>query len=690
MKVNKLHNLGIIAHVDAGKTTFTERLLFVTGKRHFTGEVHNGESMMDHRQQEKDRGITIESAATSIFWNDAQLNIIDTPGHIDFNIEVNRSLRVLDGAVVVFDAVAGVEPQTEVNWILADKYRVPRIGLINKMDRMGANFSKVVQQMDNTFVQKPLPLQVPIVEDNGFTGIIDLINMLSVQWSNLNQIDDFVIAEISEQYQVEAELAREQLIERLATEDEAILEYWAEGQTLTNSELVAAIRRQTIAGKIVPIFAASAYKNIGIQPLLDAITQYLPTPKERPESVDNLNQKLVTHDLDGAFAALVFKVVNDPHGSLAYTRVYRGQLQRADRVLNTRTNKAQKVGPIYEMHANIRTEKSTMISGDIVAIAGLKDVQTGDTLCAEDMPVAFETISVPEPVMEIAIEPRERKNQTKFSLALQILCREDPSLQIKTDSRTGQTCLAGMGELHLEIAVDRLKTDFGITTRVGAPQVAYRETLIKATEIHALHRKQTGGLGQFAEVKLQFIPFTEEELSSSNTYEEITFENKIVGGVIPQEFIPAVETGIRQSANEGIISHYPCGGFKVELIDGSYHQNDSSQMAFSLVAKQAVKKLKEIACIQLLEPIMKIDINIPSEYIGSVIGDLNRRRGQVIEQNSELQRAVLKARAPLAEMFGYIGCLRAITAGRGQFTMSFSHYETVPKVLVTNIIGDEK
>ncbi|MDE1461873.1 elongation factor G [Spartinivicinus poritis] len=689
MNINKLHNLGIIAHVDAGKTTFTERLLFVTGKRHYTGEVHNGESMMDHRQQEKDRGITIESTATSIFWNDAQLNIIDTPGHIDFNIEVNRSLRVLDGAVVVFDAVAGVEPQTEVNWILADKYRVPRIGLINKMDRIGANFSKVVQQMESTFAQKPLPLQMPIIDEDGFTGIIDLLNMHSAQWSHLNQIDDFVITEIPEQYKVEAELAREQLVERLAAEDEAILESWAEGKIPANSELVAAIRRQTIAGKIVPIFAASAYKNIGIQPALDAITQYLPMPIERPESVDNLTQKLVTNELDGAFAALVFKVVNDPHGSLAYTRVYRGQLQRADKLLNTRTTKVQKVGPIYEMHANIRTEKPAMVCGDIVAIAGLKDVQTGDTLCAEDMPVAFETITAPEPVMEMAIEPGERKNQTKFSLALQALCREDPSLQIKTDSRTGQTCLAGMGELHLEIAIDRLKTDFGITTRVGAPQVAHRETLIKATEVHALHRKQTGGLGQFAEVKLQFIPFAKEELDSSNAYEEVIFENKIIGGVIPQEFIPAVEAGIRQSANEGIVSLYPCGGFKVELIDGSYHQNDSSPMAFSLAAKQAVKKLKETACIQLLEPIMKIDINIPSEHIGSVIGDINRRRGQVIEQNNESQRAVLKAQAPLAEMFGYIGCLRALTAGRGQFTMSFSHYETVPSMLITNIIGDK-
>ncbi|MBD9392554.1 elongation factor G [Acidovorax sp. ACV01] len=657
-----LRNLGVIAHVDAGKTTTTERILFYTGESHRIGEVHDGTAHMDFDPQEQKRGITINSAAVTVHWKGTQLNLIDTPGHIDFNIEVNRSLRVLDGAVVVFDGVAGVEPQTETNWRLADKYRVPRIAFINKLDRVGADFHRVVAMMEERLGVRVVPLQIPIGAEGDFRGVVDLLSLRARIWDKDDASAPYREADVPAELLEQALRSRARLVEAAVEQDEAALQAYVNGEEIAVDVLHAAIRKGVLAGAFVPALAGSAFKNRGVEPLLDAVVDYLPSPDD-----------IVREGSETAadpFKALAFKVVTDDHGAKVFVRVYAGRLARGDVVLNTSTGKTERVSRLYEVHADKHIERDELVAGDIAAVVGLKDTLTGHTLSDPAHPVVLEQISVPEPVIHVAIEPKASADQQGLSKALQSLLREDPSLRLQHDAESGQTILSGMGELQLEVSIEKLRARHGVNVSVGRPQVAYRETISKSVEVHHVHKKQSGGPGQFAEVRLLLEPLPRGE--------GIRFDNRIVGGAVPREFIPAVEAGIRRAALAGVVAGFPAVDFAATLVDGSFHERDSSTLAFELAAMAAFREGFAKAAPQVLEPVMAVEVITPADYLGDAIGDLNRRRGLVRGQGQRGNAATVEAEVPLKEMFGYIGSLRALSSGRAQYSMQLDHYGVVP------------
>ena len=660
-----LRNIGIIAHVDAGKTTTTERILFYTGANHRVGEVHDGNTTMDFDPQERARGITINSAATTVFWRDAQINVIDTPGHIDFNIEVNRSLRVLDGAVVVFDGVAGVEPQTETNWRLADKYRVPRLAFINKLDRVGADHPRVVQMMRERLGVTPLVLQLPIGAEDTFRGVVDLLGQRALLWSGVAG-EPVAVEAIPEAMQIAAAAARERLIEAVVEHDDDLLSAWLNGTEPSLEQLRTGIRRGTLAGDFVPVLTGSAFKNRGVEPLLDAIVDYLPAPGETRGDATQPKS-----DPEGPLAALAFKVVSDEHGAMTFVRVYRGRLHAGDSVLNTVTGKPERVSRLYEVHADKHEERTSLQAGDIAAIVGLKDTLTGHTLTANTAAarahsLVLEQIVVPEPVIDIAIEPKTQADSQQLGKALHALVKEDPSLRVSFDAESGQTILSGMGELQLEVTLEKLRARHHVEVSSGRPQVAYRETISAVARVIHVHKKQSGGPGQFAEVTLELNPLARGE--------GVRFRSEIVGGAIPREFIPAVEAGVRRAAQTGGIGGFPVVDFEAVLLDGRFHERDSSTLAFELAAAAAFREASAKAQPQLLEPLMAVEVITPADYLGDVIGDLHRRRGAVRSQEPRGTASVVVAHVPLKEMFGYIGHLRALSSGRAQYSMQFDHY----------------
>ena len=660
-----LRNIGIIAHVDAGKTTTTERILFYTGENHRVGEVHDGNTTMDFDPQERARGITINSAAITVHWNGTQINLIDTPGHIDFNIEVNRSLRVLDGAVVVFDGVAGVEPQTETNWRLADKYRVPRIAFVNKLDRTGADFARVVAMMQERLGVTALPLQIPIGAEADFRGVVDLLHMHALVWDKDDASAPPRVTDVPAELLDEARCARARLVEAIVEQDDATLDAWLRGDEIALAALQACLRKGTLAAAFVPVLAGSAFKNRGVEPLLDAVVDYLPRPGEVTNEDETLNA-----DPAAPFAALAFKVVADDHGAMTFVRVYRGRLARGASVFNATTGRSERVSRIYEVHANQHIEKTELVAGDIAAVVGLKDTLTGHTLADRDHPVHLEEISVPDPVIDVAIEPRTQADQQSLAKALQAMLREDPSLKLRQDADSGQTILSGMGELQLEVSVEKLRARHGVEVSVGRPQVAYRETISTESEVHHVHKKQTGGPGQFAELKLRLAPLARGE--------GFRFVNESVGGAIPREFIPAIEAGIRRAAQVGVAGGFPTVDFEATVLDGGFHERDSSSLAFELAAAAAYREAAALATPLVLEPVMAVEVITPIEHLGDVIGDLHRRRGNVHGQTQRGNASVVTATVPLKEMFGYIGHLRAMTSGRAQYSMQTSHYDVAP------------
>jgi elongation factor G len=659
-----LRNIGVIAHVDAGKTTTTERILFYTGENHRIGEVHDGTTRMDFDPQERQRGITINSAAITVHWKGAQINLIDTPGHIDFNIEVNRSLRVLDGAVVVFDGVAGVEPQTETNWRLADKYRVPRIAFVNKLDRVGADFARVVAMIEDRLGVKALPLQLPIGVEGDFRGLIDLLRLRALVWEKDDASQPFEERDIPAAMQDAAARQRARLVEAVAEQDDTVLEAYLRGEEPTLDQLRHCIRKGVLAGAFVPVLAGAAFKNRGVEPLLDAVVDYLP----RPDEVQGIDGQAT--DAQAPLAALAFKVVADEHGAMVFVRLYRGRLKRGDVVLNATTGRSERVSRLYEVRADDRIERDELVAGDIAAVVGLKETLTGHTLCDRQHPIHLEQISVPEPALHLAIEPKTQADQQGLSLALQTLVREDPSLQVRHDNESGQTILSGMGELQLEVSIEKLRARHGIEVSVGRPQVAYRETITTNVEVHHVHKKQTGGPGQFAELTLQLAPLARGE--------GLRFESRVVGGAIPREFIPAVEAGIRRAAQAGVIAGFPTVDFVATLLDGSHHERDSSSLAFELAAAAAFRQAAAKAGPALLEPVMAVEVTTPVDYLGDCIGDLHRRRGVVRAQEMRGNAAVVSAQVPLKQMFGYIGSLRALSSGRASYSMQLDHYDVVP------------
>lgn len=668
----QLRNLGVIAHVDAGKTTTTERILFYTGESHRIGEVHNGTAQMDFDPQEQQRGITINSAAVTVHWKGTQLNLIDTPGHIDFNIEVNRSLRVLDGAVVVFDGVAGVEPQTETNWRLADKYRVPRIAFINKLDRLGADFHRVVAMMEERLGVRVVPLQIPIGAEGDFRGVVDLLSLRARIWDKDDASQPYREADVPAELLEQATRERARLVEAAVEQDDAALQAYVNGEDIALDVLRANLRKGVLSGAFVPALAGSAFKNRGVEPLLDAVVDYLPAP----EDIVREGEGETAAD---PFAALAFKVVTDDHGAKVFVRVYAGRLARGDVVLNASTGKTERVSRLYEVHADKHIERDELVAGDIAAVVGLKDTLTGHTLSDPAHPVVLEEISVPEPVIHMAIEPRTSADQQGLSKALQALLREDPSLRLQHDAESGQTILSGMGELQLEVSIEKLRARHGVNVSVGRPQVAYRETISKRVEVHHVHRKQTGGPGQFAEVRLLLDPLPRGE--------GIRFDNRIVGGAVPREFIPAVEAGIRRAALAGVVAGYPAVDFAATLVDGSFHERDSSTLAFELAAMAAFREGFAKAAPQVLEPVMAVEVITPADYLGDAIGDLNRRRGIVRGQGQRGNAATVEAEVPLKEMFGYIGSLRALSSGRAQYSMQLDHYGVVPAAQAAELVG---
>jgi elongation factor G len=673
--LSDIRNIGICAHIDAGKTTTTERILYYTGKSHKIGEVHEGGATMDWMVQEQERGITITSAATTCFWKDKKINIIDTPGHVDFTIEVERSMRVLDGAVAVFDGVAGVEPQSEVVWRQADKYKVPRMCFVNKMDRMGANFTRCVEMMVDRLGALPLVLQLPVGIEETFRGVVDLVKMKAIIWKDESLGAEFSYEDIPDDMQSEAQSYRARLLDTAVEADDEIMEKYLSGEELSEDEIKKCIRKGTIAAKFVPVVCGSAFKNKGVQPLLDAVVDFLPSPLDIPPVI-GINAKTgVDVELkvaeDEKFAALAFKVMNDPFvGSLTFVRIYSGKLSTGDSVLNTVKDKKERVGRMLLMHANNREDIKEAFAGDIVALAGLKNTTTGDTLSDDNSPVILEKMEFPEPVIELAVEPKTTADQEKMGMALSRLAAEDPSFRVSSDYETGQTVIKGMGELHLEIIIDRMRREFKVEANVGAPQVAYRETITKLAEIDYTHKKQSGGAGQFARVKIIFEP-----LSPGSGFQ---FESKIVGGSIPKEYIPGVEKGLVNINESGIIAGYPMIDYKATLVDGAYHDVDSSVLAFEIAAKTAFREGLPKASPCLLEPIMKVEVVTPDEYMGDIIGDLNSRRGQMQSMEPRGNAQVINAHVPLAEMFGYVSTLRGLSQGRAQYTMIFSHYEQVP------------
>jgi len=675
-------NIGICAHIDAGKTTTTERILYYTGKSHKIGEVHEGGATMDWMEQEQERGITITSAATTCFWNQKRINIIDTPGHVDFTIEVERSLRVLDGAVAVFDGVAGVEPQSETVWRQADKYKVPRMCFVNKMDRMGANFFRCVEMIVDRLGAVPLVLQLPVGIEDTFKGVVDLIKMKAVIWKDESLGAEYSYEDIPGDMQEQANKYRARMLETAVEMDDDLLEKYLSGEELTEEEIKRCIRKGTVSSKFVPVVCGSAFKNKGVQPLLDAVVDYLPSPLDVPD-VSGINPKNETEEVrkiseTEPFAGLAFKVMNDPFvGSLTFVRVYSGKIKSGDSLLNTVKDQKERVGRMLQMHANNREDVKEACAGDIVAFAGLKNTTTGDTLSDPDRPIILERMEFPDPVIELAVEPKSTADQERMGLALSRLAAEDPSFRVSSDQETGQTVIKGMGELHLEIIVDRMRREFKVEANVGAPQVAYRETITKATEIDYTHKKQSGGAGQFARVKLVFEP-----LEPGSGFQ---FESKIVGGSIPREFIPGVEKGLNNINDSGILAGYPMIDYKATLIDGAFHDVDSSVLAFEIAAKTAFREGMPKAAPCLLEPIMKVEVVTPDEYMGDIIGDLNSRRGQMQSMEPRGNAQVINATVPLAEMFGYVNTLRSLSQGRAQYTMLFEHYAQVPQHVADEI-----
>ncbi|HYC56435.1 MAG TPA: elongation factor G [Candidatus Binatia bacterium] len=674
--IEDYRNFGIMAHIDAGKTTTTERVLFYTGISHKLGEVHDGAATMDWMEQEQERGITITSAATTCSWRDHRINIIDTPGHVDFTIEVERSLRVLDGAVAVFCAVGGVEPQSETVWRQADRYRVPRVAFINKMDRVGADFDNVVGQIRDRLRAPAVPIQIPIGAEENFTGVIDLINMQSVTWDEADLGWTVLRSPIPDKYKEAAQAAREALVEAVADTDESVLEKFLEGREVPADELSAAIRKATIAMKLVPVICGSAFKNKGVQSLLDGVVDYLPSPNDIPpvmgvDPYDKNNEIERKPGDDEPFSALAFKIMTDPFvGTLVFMRVYSGQAKVGDQIYNITRDKKERVGRLLKMHANQREDVEEVLAGDIVACVGMKSATTGDTLCDPKAPVLLESMTFPDPVISVAIEPKTKADQEKVSVALQKIAREDPSFRVSHDDETGQTLISGMGELHLEIIVDRMTREFKVDANVGKPQVAYRETVRKPVDHKLRYAKQSGGRGQFAEVAI--------ELSPLPAGDGFVFEDAVKGGSIPREYIPAVEKGLRDALTAGPLAGYPVIDCKVRLYDGSYHEVDSSEMAFKICSSMAFKEAARKASPVLLEPIMAVEVVVPEEYMGDVIGDLNSRRGRIQSMTGRAGAQVVAAHVPLANMFGYSTELRSRTQGRATYTMQFDHYEPVP------------
>jgi elongation factor G len=682
--LEQTRNIGIIAHIDAGKTTTTERILYCTGRTYKIGAVDEGTAVMDWMAQERERGITITSAATTCFWRDHQINIIDTPGHIDFTVEVQRSLRVLDGGVVVFDGVAGVEPQSETVWRQANRYGVPRICFVNKMDRPGADFWRTIQMIEERLHAQPLAIQLPIGHESSFTGIVDLIRNETIMYTD---DPDIQINEPSIPAEVAAEAAshRERLIEKIAESDEILTMKYLEGETITEAELTAALRRATLESKLVPVLCGSSLRNRGVQPLLDAVLDYLPSPLDIPP-IEGHNPASGRSEVravseDEPFTALAFKIVADPYvGRLAYIRVYAGNVKTGDRVLNATKDRKERIGRLLQMHANHREEIESVHVGDIAAVVGLKQTFTGDTLSDENHPIVLESIVFPEPVISVAIEPKTKADQDKMSEALRRLAEEDPTFKVRTDIETGQMLISGMGELHLEVLVDRMMREFKVWANVGKPQVAYRETITRPVRVEGRFIRQSGGRGQYGHVVLELEPLSK---GMGNI-----FENATVGGVVPKEYIPAVEQGVREAMESGVLAGYPVVDLKARLVDGSYHEVDSSEMAFKIAASMALKEGEQRGKPILLEPIMKVEVTIPEQYAGDIIGNLNARRAQIQGMDPRaggLQ--VVDALVPLGNMFGYSTDLRSMTQGRGTFTMEFVHYAEVPHEFVEQIVG---
>src|SRR5947208_3497112 len=681
--LNKIRNIGIMAHIDAGKTTTTERILYYTGRTYKMGEVHEGAAVMDWMAQEQERGITITSAATTAFWRDHRINIIDTPGHVDFTVEVERSLRVLDGAIAVFDSVAGVQPQSETVWRQADKYKVPRIAFINKMDRIGANFFAAVQSMTDRLGANPIPLQIPIGQEDQFAGVIDLVEMNAIVYKDeLGQ--QFDVTEIPEGLREQAHEYHHQLIDAISHFDDEVLEAYIEDEASVTAEMIKrAVRAATIADEITPVLLGSAFKNKGVQPLLDAVIDYLPSPLDVPPMVgtDPKSGDDVIREAspDVPFSALAFKVMSDPFvGKLTYFRVYSGTLKAGDRVLNTTTGKTERISRILQMHANHREERESITAGDIAAGVGLKATTTGDTLAAESAPIVLESMTFPDPVISVAVEPRSKADQDKLSTGLTRLADEDPTFRVTSDEETGQTLISGMGELHLEIIVDRLKREFNVDANVGRPQVAYRETVGKAVEkVQGKFVRQTGGSGQYGDAVINLVP---QEPGAG--YE---FVDKIVGGKIPKEYIPAVDAGIQEAMGSGILAGYPVVDVKIELVEGSYHDVDSSERAFKIAGSMAVKEAMKRAKPQLLEPVMLVEVTTPEEYLGDVMGNLNSRRGRIENMAPVGNAQVIKALVQLSELFGYATDLRSMSEGRADWPMPFERYEDVPASIASEI-----
>ena len=684
VSLEKTRNIGIMAHIDAGKTTTTERILYYTGINYKIGEVHDGTATMDWMVQEQERGITITSAATTCFWRDHRVNIIDTPGHVDFTIEVERSLRVLDGAVAVFCSVGGVEPQTETVWRQADKYRVPRLAFVNKMDRVGADYFRVVKMIEDRLGARPAVLQLPIGAEDKFSGIIDLVTMKAVVWEDESLGAKFHEEEIPPDLRDQAEEYREKLIEAAADADEAIMVKYLDGKAISEAELRSGIRAATLALKIVPVLCGTAFRNKGVQPMLDAVVEYLPSPLDIPpvNGVEPGTDKVEVRPAndDAPFSALAFKIMTDPFvGTLSFFRVYSGSLLSGASIYNSTKSKRERVGRLLKMHANKREEIKEVYAGDIAAAVGLRTATTGDTLCDEDDPIVLESIDFPDPVISIAIEPKSKADQEKLGLSLQKLATEDPSFKVRTDEETGQTIISGMGELHLEIIVDRLLREFSVGANVGKPQVAYRETVRKGVEQQGKFIRQTGGRGQYGDVWIKLEP-----QKPGGGFE---FVDAVKGGSIPREYIPAVEKGIKEATENGVLAGYPIVDVKVTLFDGSYHDVDSSEIAFKIAGSMAFKQAARKASPVLLEPIMSVEVVVPEDFMGDVIGDLSSRRGKVLGMDTRPAAQAIDARVPLAQMFGYATDLRSMTQGRATYTMQFSHYEPVPAAVAEGIIA---
>lgn len=685
--LERYRNIGIMAHIDAGKTTTTERVLYYTGKSYKIGEVHEGTAVMDWMEQEQERGITITSAATTCFWQNHRINIIDTPGHVDFTIEVERSLRVLDGAVAVFDGVAGVEPQSETVWRQADKYRVPRICFVNKMDRIGANFYRCVDMITDRLGVKPLVIQLPIGVESDFVGVVDLVSMKAIVWRDESLDAKFDVVDIPSDMKDTVEEYRNKLVEMAVERDDKLLEAYLNGEQPTVDQLKACIRKGVVSGAFVPVLCGSAFKNKGVQPLLDVIVDYLPSPFDIGEvkgASVNGDQELVRECSDTEpFCGLAFKIMTDPFvGTLTFVRVYSGILEAGSYVFNSTKDERERIGRMLLMHANSREDIKQACAGDIVALCGLKNTMTGDTLCYPNKPVILERMEFPDPVIEVAVEPRTKADQEKMGIALSRLAAEDPSFRITTDLESGQTVIKGMGELHLEIIVDRMKREFKVEANIGAPQVAYRETITKAYEIDYTHKKQSGGAGQFARLKVRFEPL---EPGSG-----FVFDNQIVGGAIPKEYIPGVIKGLQLALNNGVLAGFPVVDFKAVLVDGLTHDVDSSTLAFEIAARAAFREGIPKCLPKLLEPVMEVEVVTPEEYMGDIIGDLNSRRGQVTGMDQRANARVITAMVPLASMFGYVNTLRSMSQGRAQFTMQFGHYEQVPQHIAGEIKSKNK